>query len=181
MTDNFSKYIKISEKKEDILRLLLRLLLAGIFIYSSWHKMADPVSFQIKVSEYEILPVEWEEMFSIVLPWVMFISSILLITGLITRMGAGVQAVMLAMFMVAIGVNIYRDRILGCGCFSEEGSPLGWGLLVQDFLLMLACAFLVIRGGGRFGLDRLGLRLLTRRNGLKNEAADSHAEVSDQD
>jgi uncharacterized membrane protein YphA (DoxX/SURF4 family) len=146
-----------------------RLLLAGLFIYSSWHKILDPISFQIKVNEYEILPAAWEGVFARVAPWVMMAGAALLVLGLFTRAGAGALALMLMSFMVAIGVNVYRDRVLGCGCFSEEGHPVGYLLLAQDFGLFLVAGFLVWRGGGRWGLDRFLRRPLTQRRGAGEE------------
>lgn len=140
---------------EDYLSLLLRLFLGGLFIYSAWHKIADPITFMIKVSEYEILPPSWEEPFAYVLPWVMAVSGVLLAAGFLTR-GAGLlQALMLASFLLAIGVNVYRERVLGCGCFSEEGHQVGFLLLGQDFLLLMLSSYLIWRGGRRFSLDAL--------------------------
>lgn len=133
--------------------LLARVLLAGLFVYSAWHKILDPLSFQIKVNEYEILPAAWEAIFARVAPWVMMVSAGLLLLGLLTRVGAGALALMLMSFMVAIGVNVYRDRVLGCGCFSEEGHQVGWLLVVQDFGLFLVSGYLVWRGGGRWSVD----------------------------
>jgi uncharacterized membrane protein YphA (DoxX/SURF4 family) len=140
---------------EDGFALLARLFLAGLFIYSAWHKIGDPVSFQIKVNEYDILPVSWEELFAIVLPWAMVISSGLLIIGFLTRAASGTQALMLVSFIVAISVNVYRDKVLGCGCFSEEGHQIGPLLVFQDFLLLAVTSYLMVRGGRRFSVDAL--------------------------
>ena len=154
---------------EDWFALLTRLFLAGLLIYSSWHKIEDPISFMIKVHEYDLLPVEWEETFSRVLPWAMVVSSGLIIFGVLTRAGAAGQALMLISFMIAIGVNIYRERVLGCGCFSEEGHQVGPLLVIQDLLLFMLATYLVIRGGRRFSLDALLFPKLAKR---KQEGAE---------
>ena len=144
-----------SRPLEDYLAVLARLILAGLFIYSAWQKLLDPLSFMIKVNEYEILPAVLEEPFAYIAPWVMVISSVLLILGLGTRLGGGALGLLLISFLIAIGVNIYRDRVLGCGCFSEEGAQVGFGLLFQDMMLLGLAAYLVWRGGGKLSVDSL--------------------------
>jgi len=155
--------------------LVFRLLLSVLFIWSAWHKIQDPVSFQVKVNEYEILPVSWEEPFAYILPWVMVTSSGMLAAGILTRLAAATQAGMLAMFMVAIGVNVYRERVLGCGCFSEEGSPLGWDLLLLDAGLLSVAAALVIFGGGLISIDRAALFAFSRRGAGERASRDLSA------
>ncbi|HUT53550.1 MAG TPA: MauE/DoxX family redox-associated membrane protein [bacterium] len=154
---------------EDWAALAARLFLAGLFIYSSWHKIQDPIAFQIKVNEYEILPAAWEATFARVAPWVMMVSAELLVLGLLTRAGAGALLLLLVSFMVAIGVNVYRDRVLGCGCFSEEGHQVGWLLVVQDLALFLVAGWLAWRGGGRWSVDHVAGRFLPRRRGERGE------------
>ncbi len=149
----------------DGLALVFRLGLAGVFVYSAWHKIEDPISFAIKVHEYDILPAGWADPFARVLPRAMAVGAALLVPGLLTRLGALMHGSMLIMFLTAIGVNIYRDRVLGCGCFSEEGSAIGWGLMVLDTGLLAAAVFLVVVGGGRLSVDRLLWRLWKGRGG----------------
>lgn len=140
---------------EDFLKLAGRLLLAGLFSWSGWIHVQDPIVFQIKVNEYNILPPAWEGMFAQVLPWVMLAAAGLLVLGLLTRAGSGALGLCLISFLIAVGVNLYRQRVLGCGCFSEEGSQIGWGLMAQDLGLFLVALYLIWKGGGRISLDRL--------------------------
>jgi len=143
------------ETAEDFTALILRLGLAGLFIYSAWHKIGDPIDFMLKVDEYEVLPAAWSEPFAYVLPWLMIAASASLIPGVLTRAGAGGLGLMLISFIIAISINVYRDRVLGCGCFSEEGHTIGGTLLAQDFALLACASYLVARGGRRFSLDAL--------------------------
>ena len=143
------------ERIENYLALVLRLTLAGLFLWSAGHKVLDPMSFLVKVHDYQILPDSLEKPFAYLLPWAMLASAVFLILGLLTRVAAAGQTLMLISFLAAIGVNIYRDRVLGCGCFSEEGHPIGWWLMVQDCFLILLAGYLAARGGKKFSLDRL--------------------------
>jgi hypothetical protein len=62
---------------------------------------------------------------------------------------------MLISFIIAISVNIYRDKVLGCGCFSEEGHQVGPLLIGLDLLLFAITSYLAARGGRRFSVDAL--------------------------
>lgn len=138
----------------------MRLGLAATFLWSAVHHLRDPIAFVIKVSEYDILPASLVEPFAIWLPWVMAVSSGLLVIGLLTRPAAGSQALMLLSFIIAVGVNIYRDKVMGCGCFSEEGSQIGWPLIIQDISLLLLTVILIWRGGGAWSADNIIYRLI---------------------
>jgi uncharacterized membrane protein YphA (DoxX/SURF4 family) len=139
----------------DLATVLVRLVLAGVFIYSAGFHIRDPFTFMNKVNEYDILPSAWVQPFAYILPWAMAGCAGLLVFGLATRLAAAGLAGMLVSFIVAIGVNLYRDRVLGCGCFSEEGHSIGWPLVIQDVLLLAATANLILQGGRRFALDAL--------------------------
>ena len=141
---------------EDIFAVLVRLLLAGLFLYSAIPKIIDPIGFIIKIDEYNVLPPEFVEPFGTYLPWLMIVSSAFLIIGLGTRGAAGAISLMILSFLIAIGINIYRETSgLPCGCFGENSGDVGWVLFIQDVGLFLLSAYIILRGCGRFGLDRL--------------------------
>jgi uncharacterized membrane protein YphA (DoxX/SURF4 family) len=142
-------------RAEDAVARLSRLVLAGVFLYAARHKIADPFYFMEKVHEYDLIPATWVEPVAYALPWAEIAGALLLLLGLFTRVAGGGLGLMLLSFIIPIGVNIYRDRVLGCGCFSEEGNPIGWGLVLQDLVLLASALFLVLRGSRRFALDRL--------------------------
>jgi uncharacterized membrane protein YphA (DoxX/SURF4 family) len=148
----------------DGVALLLRLVLAGLFIYSAILHIRDPFTFMNKVNEYNILPSAWVQPFAYILPWSMAVCAGLLVIGLAVRPAAAGLGLMLVSFIIAIGVNIYRDRVLGCGCFSAEGHAIGWPLVIQDIFLLAATIFLVLRGAGRFSIDAFIKRILTQRH-----------------
>ena len=118
-----------------------RLVLGATFIWSSIHKIKDPVAFALLVYDYEILPGQLVNPFAYSLPWVELGSGVLILLGLFTRVAAGAQFLMLSSFVIAIAVNLFRSKVLGCGCFSEEGgSTIGWDLVGRDLGMMLWAA-----------------------------------------
>ena len=117
-----------------------RLVLGLTFIWSSLHKLQDPTTFAVLVYDYDILPAKLVNPFAYSLPWVELSSGAFLLLGLFTRPAAATQFLMLASFIVAIAVNLFRAKVLGCGCFSESDHPIGWDLVGRDLGMMLWAA-----------------------------------------
>jgi len=155
--------VKFMEKTKDgrigtvinLASLVSRLLLAGIFFFSAIPKIRDPYEFMDKVHEYEVLPDALVEPFSMAMPWAMIACSALLVLGLLTRLGALGLAGMLVSFIVAIGINIYREVEMDCGCFADSGSQVGWKLVAFDSALLAVAGFIIFFGGRRFSIDGL--------------------------
>ena len=64
-------------------------------------------------------------------------------------------SVLLVVFLVAATSTLIRGISIDCGCFtsSSEGRKTGWGLLVQDTLLLLFSIHLLNRGPGKWALE----------------------------
>lgn len=163
-------------KIEPYWALVVRIFLAALFIYSAWHKIEDPVSFQMKVYEYDFPPSSWVEFVSSwtgfdfhpeewtgpasrAFPWLMVISGVFLLFGFLSRGGALLQVLLLLLFTAAIEVNIYREAVMSCGCFSEEGHSIGIDLVVRNLFLLVLSGYVLDRGPGRFALDRFLLKI----------------------
>ena len=52
------------------LTLSARLLIGGLFIYASVHKIFDPLDFAASIRNYNILPASWSNMTAVILPWI---------------------------------------------------------------------------------------------------------------
>lgn len=126
--------------KSPYLALLGRLLLGTTFIWSSLHKLKDPTAFALLVYDYDLLPARLVNPFAYTLPWVEVLSGVLMLAGVFTRVAAAAQFLMLLSFIIAIAVNLFRAKVLDCGCFSEDGGhTIGWDLVGRDLGLMLLC------------------------------------------
>lgn len=138
--------------KNPWLSLAGRLILGATFIWSSLHKIKDPVAFALIVYDYDILPANLINPFAYSLPWVELGSGALILLGLFTRPAAAAQFLMLASFVVAVAVNIFRAKVLSCGCFSEAGSTIGWDLVGRDLGMMIWAAQIFLYYQGRLAL-----------------------------
>lgn len=145
--------------------LVLRVVLAAVFIYLGTKKILDPVAFLKAVRMYQMLPEEpaiFLNLTAIVLPWLEVLAGIALILGLWVR-GAGIlMAGMLAVFTPAIFLRAWDMHVaqsipflkleFDCGCGS--GVVVIWKKLLENTALFfgaLAAAFSHTR---RFCLEK---------------------------
>ncbi len=116
------------------LALALRLYIGGLFIYASMYKINYTPEFAEVVASYQVLPYWAVNIFAVVLPWVELVSGVLLIAGIRTRSAALTISFMMAVFTVAVFVNLLRDAPISCGCFQAIGEKLSWGTLARDVI-----------------------------------------------
>jgi len=136
--------------------LALRLLVGGIFIWSSLDKIAQPFEFSRSVHAYQVLPVILVNWFALALPWMELLAGILLVLGLGSRGAALLASGMTASFLVAIAAVLLRGIEIDCGCFQADGGhAVDWNLWFRDWLLLAGAIWLLLWEDGRTtGLQR---------------------------
>jgi len=123
----------------------LRLLLGVVFIYASLDKIANPQQFAIAVRGYQLMPLQFSNLFAIALPWSELIVGIFLILGIFTRQAAAAVFLLLGMFIVAVSTVLIRGMVIDCGCFSSEGGSHTGPMLIIRNTFLLVSALLVMR------------------------------------
>ena len=130
---------------------LLAIVVGGVFVYASLSKIADPQAFAKIIYHYQVIGPSASLGFvpanltAVALPWIELIAGVLLVVGLWRREAAIVTAVMLVVFVAAVGSTLARGiDIQNCGCFAldESGRSAGWKLIAGD-LALLAAALVV--------------------------------------
>ncbi|OQX87168.1 hypothetical protein B6D60_04425 [candidate division KSB1 bacterium 4484_87] len=119
---------------------VLRMVVAGIFIYAGVIKILNPASFADQVDNYRILPYFLVAITAVVLPWLEVICGILLLTG---RWRAASSLILLGLsfiFVLAVASAMIRGLDINCGCFSVEGEgeKIGASKVIEDVLLFAA-------------------------------------------
>ena len=130
------------------LTVRVQIALGAIFVAAALPKIADPPSFAHMIYNYRILPAGLINISALVMPWVEIVAGLCLILGIWVKPARWIIAAMLAVFMVAITVNLLRGNAIDCGCFDlsaagktyEERIRDMWLVLVRDagMLLMIA-------------------------------------------
>ena len=130
------------------LTVRVQIALGAIFVAAALPKIADPPSFAHMIYNYRILPAGLINISALIMPWVEIVAGLCLILGIWVKPARWIIGAMLAVFMVAITVNLVRGNAIDCGCFDlsaagktyEERIRDMWLVLVRDagMLLMIA-------------------------------------------
>ncbi len=123
--------------------VLLRIALSAIFGIAGVTKLLDQRGTREAVKNFGS-PESLTPALSIVLP----IAELAIATGLLfdrtTHTSALAALLVLALFVVAISVNLARGRTHDCHCFGQLYSrPLGWPTLVRNLSFTLATGFVL--------------------------------------
>lgn len=97
---------------------LVRLSLAGLFIWAGGMKLADPPAFAVIINDFGLVP-GWSILpIAIALPLVEVIAAIGLIFDL--RGSLAVITSLLVIFIAILGYAIWLGLDIDCGCFGPE-------------------------------------------------------------
>jgi len=100
------------------LTIRVQIALGAIFIIAALPKIADPPSFAHMIYNYRLMPSPLINISALVMPWVELLAGLALILDVWKAAARTVVAIMLAVFIVAISINLSRDNAIDCGCFN---------------------------------------------------------------
>ena len=133
-----------------------QIALGVFFIVAALPKIADPPSFAHMVYNYRLLPGPLVNLAALTMPWAELLMGIALICGIWRRTAAWLVGALLAVFILAISINLLRGNAIDCGCFDVASAGLSveerlhemWRVIVRDVGMLLLVA------QGLFGADR---------------------------
>ncbi len=134
------------------LGLLARAIVGGVFVMYAVDKIAAPADFALNIERYELLPYGLVNLVAIVLPWVELVVGVCILMGVRLRLNAVLAAVMLVVFIGAIGSAMARGLEINCGC-SARSETVGWGKIAEDVLYLLLAVRIVIKPDRVLSLD----------------------------
>lgn len=128
-------------------QLLCRLILGGIFIYSSLPKIANPHEFAKVIYDYRLVPEIFIYSFAIVLPWLEMISGLYLISGFFIKTSTVILSSLLVVFLIALSINAIRGLDINCGCFSISSEYTDSGVvsyIIRDVLFLIPGLLIIL-------------------------------------
>ena len=91
-----------------------------VFIYASYSKILDPVSFSTDIHNYGVTPFYIENLISLILPWMELLIGIGLISGLKYEASIDLSIYMMILFIFLITQAYLRGKSIDCGCFLSD-------------------------------------------------------------
>lgn len=127
--------------------LLLKWLVAVLFIFAGISKILNPATFARDIDNYRLLPYLLVTIMAVILPWLEVLCGIFLIVGRWKKGAAFTLLVLTFIFLIAIGSAMTRGLDITCGCFSMtlEGTKIGYTRLLEDFFLFAIILLINIR------------------------------------
>lgn len=145
------------------LTVRVQIALGLFFVIAALPKLGDPPSFAHMVYNYRIVPGALINLMALTMPWVELLSGLALILGIWKDAARTLIALLLAVFIVAISINLMRNNAIDCGCFDvsaagkshEERIADMHFVVIRDLGMLLMCAQLwwarrreLLLGGG---------------------------------
>lgn len=124
-----------------ILHWASRLILAGIFLYSGYVKIQEPLQFAASLMAYQLLPATWIYPVAQYFPWAEVALAVWLLSGFQIRFAAAATIGLILFFIVILTITYGRGIEADCGCFGS-GEPISPLTLVRDSLFLLPALFL---------------------------------------
>ena len=141
--------------------LLARLILGGVLIAAGALKIPYPYKAAAAMRAYELLPNSLASFFGYILPWFEVGLGMLLILGVAVRVSGLVGALLMVLFIGAIGSAWARGLTIDCGCFGGGGQVAAKDTrylqeILRDIGLATCGFYLFTRPKSRFALDNRG-------------------------
>ena len=135
-----------TEKRIEILRWIVKLLLGGLLLYAGAMKLLDPAGFAEEIANYRFLP-EIAPMLAVVLPPVeLALGATLIVAGLrnpwLPAAALG-SALLMVVFTIAVTQAVLRGIDTSCGCFGTSSGPITWLTVIRVIGLGAASGWLV--------------------------------------
>ena len=122
--------------------VLIRILLGVIFIYASYDKILDPGKFARDIDNYHIIPLVFENLIALIIPWLELFIGIGLVAGLMVDGASMISGGLMALFILFIFQATLRGFNIECGCGLKEGEMVGWNKILEN-LVFLGASYLV--------------------------------------
>jgi uncharacterized membrane protein YphA (DoxX/SURF4 family) len=136
-----------------IITLLLRIIVAGVFLYAGvmkiWdfrHGQSATPDFTVAIQHFEILPnPDLAVLLAVYLPWLEVTAAL---TLFVKRLALGAATAITGMTVVFLGAILSaqaRGLDISCGCFGKEAVATNYpSLIIRDVLLLAAALALVV-------------------------------------
>jgi thiol-disulfide isomerase/thioredoxin/uncharacterized membrane protein YphA (DoxX/SURF4 family) len=141
----------------NVILLIARLVLAGVFGVAGVAKLADPAGSRRSMADFGVPGVlAWP--LGLLLPLAELVCAVALFPVSSAWWGASGILALLLLFIVGISVSLVRGRRPDCHCFGQvHSAPIGWNLVLRNIVLAGVAGLIVWHGSGNSGASLLDL------------------------
>ncbi len=121
---------------------VVQVALGLVFAWSAWSKLRAPRRFAAVVRGYAILPGSAAGAFAWLAMAAEAVLAVALLVGVATGAAAAASALLLASFLVAVGIVLRRGADVSCGCFGADDERVSRATAARLVVLAAAAAAL---------------------------------------
>jgi peroxiredoxin/uncharacterized membrane protein YphA (DoxX/SURF4 family) len=137
----------------EIVLLIIRLILFGVFAVSGVSKMLDPEGTEKAMREFGT-PAEFTRFFSVALPFAELVFAVCFLFVSMSWVGAAGALLLLSSFTGGMIWQMAQGLAPDCHCFGQiHSEPVGWKSLIRNLVFALMAIFLLLQGRTNQGLD----------------------------
>ncbi len=125
-------------------QLLVRVVVAGLFVYAGTIKLAQPDTFLGDIESYRMMPYALAWLVAFYLPPLEILCGLGLLWPKTRDASATILIGLMLVFIVAIAAAWLRGLDISCGCFGNSDTETNYRwLIVRDLLILVAlCSIL---------------------------------------
>jgi putative oxidoreductase len=128
----------IKNRTSNILRRIVDLIVAGVFIYAGAIKALDPAQFANDIDNYKILPWPISVALAFYLPWLEIFCGFALIVRLLYRGAQSILTTLILTFTLMTIAAKVRGLDITCGCFGHASQNWSFPSHLATNLAILA-------------------------------------------
>lgn len=118
--------------------LLIRIVLAVIFIFSGIEKISNPSGFSEAISNYRLFPLFSVNLIAISLPWIELVVGLLLLVGIKIKENVLIINFLMSFFILIVFIALVRGLDINCGCFGTVNSQkVGIFKIIENIFLLV--------------------------------------------
>ena len=141
-----------------LLSLVLRIVIAAVFIFAGSTKISQPGEFAYAIQNYQIIPSSMTNLLGVILPWLEIFCGLTLLLGFYVRGSAMILSGLTIVFIISVSRALISGLNIDCGCYGNN-APLSSWKLIEDGLILLACLHLWWYPSENYSLSGLFKRL----------------------
>src|SRR6266536_1332314 len=128
----------IKNRTSNILRRIVDLIVAGVFIYAGAIKALDPDQFASDIDNYKILPWPISVALAFYLPWLEIFCGFALVVRLLYRGALSILTTLILTFTLMTIAAKVRGLDITCGCFGHASQNWSFPSHLATNLAILA-------------------------------------------
>jgi len=132
------------DRSKQYIFLVFRLLIGAIFLWAGMEKILSPFDFSVSIYNYRLFPEPVIGLAAALMPWVEAIAGLCLLTGFYTKGASAITSLLLLVFVVLIIISAARGLDIDCGCFGAIERKVGVQSILEDFLLFIISATVLL-------------------------------------